>query len=129
MTSGWRQKACSNPGLYRAPHWNKPDRIIFDLDPPGKDFAPVREAAKLLQKLLQELGLKAYVMTIGSRGLRVVVPLAQKQTFDQACDFARDVASLLAQRHPKKLTVEPERQSATAGSSSTRRETRTGKQA
>jgi bifunctional non-homologous end joining protein LigD len=84
-----------------------PDQMIFDLDPPSSSFAPVRSAAKLLRKVLDELGLACFVRTSGSRGLHVLVPLDRSANFDTARAFAQDVGQLLAQRHPKDLTVEP----------------------
>ncbi|MBN1837758.1 MAG: hypothetical protein JW820_18010, partial [Spirochaetales bacterium] len=53
----------------------RPDRLIFDLDPPNEEFAPVREAARTLRELLQRLELRSFPMLTGSRGLHVVVPL------------------------------------------------------
>ncbi len=92
--------------LSRADKPRHPDRLIFDLDPPDDDFAPVRAAARLLEALLRDLGLTSYLMTTGSRGLHVVVPLDRRADFDQVRAFARDAAALLAHRHPRELTVE-----------------------
>jgi bifunctional non-homologous end joining protein LigD len=82
-----------------------PDQLVFDLDPPGDDFTPVREAAGLLRELLDELRLPAALMTTGSRGLHLVVRLDGRQDFDEVREFARDVAELLADRHPDRLTT------------------------
>jgi len=83
-----------------------PDRMIFDLDPSGKDFSQVREAALELKDFLEDLGLKSFVMTTGSRGLHVVVPLKRKDDFDTVRGFARDVAAYMAENDPDHLTVE-----------------------
>jgi bifunctional non-homologous end joining protein LigD len=92
--------------LSRADRLDRPDRLIFDLDPPGSDFAPVRSAARLIRSLMRELGLRSFVMTTGSRGLHVVIPLRRTETFDPVRSFASDAAQLLARRHPGELTVE-----------------------
>jgi len=85
---------------------NRPDRMVFDLDPPsGDDFAAVREAAWLLGELLDELRLPSAPMTTGSRGLHIVVPLNGHQNFDETREFARDVADTLAEAHPDRLTT------------------------
>ncbi len=85
---------------------NAPDRMVFDLDPAGDDFAQVKDAAGLLRKILEETGLISFPMTTGSKGMHVVVPLDRHADFDTSRDFARDVASLLAGRHPDLLTTE-----------------------
>lgn len=84
-----------------------PDRLIFDLDPSGNDWSKVVDAAHILREMLEkELGLTTFVMTTGSRGLHIVVPLNRRADFDTTKAFARNVAELLAQRHPELLTVE-----------------------
>ena len=96
--------------LSKADRPRHPDRLVFDLDPPGGDFAAARQAAKLLHDLLDELGLTTALMTTGSRGLHVIVPLLRKADFDEVRVFARDVAELLAAREPKRLTTEASKQ-------------------
>ncbi|MEV4944949.1 non-homologous end-joining DNA ligase [Streptomyces sp. NPDC053755] len=101
-------QACITPHrfLSRADRPDHPDRLVFDLDPPGDDFAPVREAARQLHELLEEVALPSSVMTTGSRGLHVIVPLDRRAPFDDVRAFARDLATLLADRHPDTLTTE-----------------------
>ncbi|MFH9569506.1 non-homologous end-joining DNA ligase [Streptomyces sp. NPDC017454] len=91
--------------LSRAGQVNRPDRMVFDLDPAGDDFEAVREAARLLGELLDELELPSALMTTGSRGLHVVVPLSASQEFDDVREFARDVAEVLAASHSDRLTT------------------------
>ncbi len=84
-----------------------PDRMVFDLDPPGDDFAVVRFAARMLFELLTgELGLNCFVMTTGSSGLHVVVPLDRDSDFDSMREFAHTVANRVAGRAPQRLTTE-----------------------
>jgi bifunctional non-homologous end joining protein LigD len=91
--------------LSRADRLYYPDRMIFDLDPPG-DFEVARSTAFLIKELLEEVGLVPFVMTTGSRGLHVVTPLNRSAHFDETRDFARGLAQLLADRHPDSLTTE-----------------------
>ena len=91
--------------LSRPADLHHPDKLIFDLDPP-KTFDSARAAARQVHALLDELGLPAYLMTTGSRGLHVGVPLDGQSDFDTVRDFARDLANALAARHPKELTIE-----------------------
>lgn len=100
-------QACITPHtwLSRGGRLRHPDRMIFDLDPPDGDFEPVRNAARALRDVLEEVGLAAYVMTTGSRGLHVAVPLDGSATFDTVRGFAATAARLLADREPG-ITVE-----------------------
>ena len=93
--------------LSRATSLNNPDRMIFDLDPANNDFENVRFAARVLHELLeQELQLETFVMTTGSRGLHIVVPLNGRQEFADVRSFARDIAEILVKRYPDQLTIE-----------------------
>ncbi|AZP21362.1 ATP-dependent DNA ligase [Streptomyces aquilus] len=93
--------------LSRVGRLERPDRMVFDLDPSGEgeDFAPVRTAALLLAELLDELKLPSALMTTGSRGLHVVVPVNGHDDFDEVRDFAKDVADLLVAGHPDRFTT------------------------
>lgn len=100
-------QACITPHIWlsRADKLHHPDKLIFDLDPPTDDFEPVRKAALDLRTILDEIELVSYVMTTGSSGLHVVVPLDRSADFDEVRDFARDLADILADRHPDRLTT------------------------
>lgn len=102
------EQACITPHawLSRADRPRHPDRLIFDLDPPDDGFERVRAAAGLMRALLRDLGLTSYAMTTGSRGLHVTVPLDRAADFDAVRGFAREVAAVLARRHPRDLTTE-----------------------
>lgn len=91
--------------LSRRDRPHHPDRMVIDLDPPEDDFGPVRDAARITGDFLRELGLTPYVMTTGSRGLHVVVPLDRSADFDAVRDFATRAAEILAERHPDALTT------------------------
>ncbi len=93
--------------LSRAGRIGNPDKLVFDLDPPGgADFATVIFAARRVRELMQALGMTPYVMTTGSKGLHVVAPLDAKAGFDAVRDLAHAMARHLAKRHPDELTVE-----------------------
>lgn len=95
-----------HPWLSRADRLRCPDRMVFDLDPSGDDFGAVREAALALRDLLDEVELPHYVMTTGSRGLHITVPLDRSADFEEVRELARGVADVLASRHPDALTTE-----------------------
>jgi bifunctional non-homologous end joining protein LigD len=56
--------------------------------------------------LVRELGLQPWVMTSGSRGYHVTVPLRRGVDFDATRAFARDVAALASRREPRLFTTE-----------------------
>lgn len=90
----------------RADRLDRPDRLIFDLDPSVERFAEVRAAARALGELLRELGFVPHAMTTGSRGLHVVVALRRTAAYDEVHAFAREVATVFAAQDPGRLTVE-----------------------
>jgi len=91
---------------------DRPDELVFDLDPPddaGFDVAR-RHALDLREILEGDYGLAAFVKTTGGKGLHVQVPLRPEADFDTVRGFARDVATQLAGRFPDELTVEPRKE-------------------
>lgn len=80
--------------------------MIFDLDPPADDFTPVRKAAQLLRRFLNELAVEPFVKTTGSRGLHVVVSLDRRTDFKGVRDFAQVVALVLSAQESERLTAE-----------------------
>jgi bifunctional non-homologous end joining protein LigD len=91
--------------LSRVDRIDRPDRMVFDLDPADDDFDSVRRAARWLGELLDGIELPSALMTTGSRGLHVVVALGGHHDFDEAREFARDVAGTLTAEHPDELTT------------------------
>jgi bifunctional non-homologous end joining protein LigD len=94
--------------LSRVNALDRPDQLVFDLDPPGVEaFDDTRRCALDLRNLLErELGLTAYVKTTGGKGLHVHVPLRPEEDFDAVRGFARDVAELMIRHDPDRLTLE-----------------------
>ncbi|UGY94600.1 non-homologous end-joining DNA ligase [Streptomyces gobiensis] len=101
-------QACVTPHVWLSTtdHLNRPDRMIFDLDPTSDDLGVVRDAAQAIRDVLKELGLASYVMTSGSRGYHVWVPLDAEEDFDAVRDIARGIAEAVVARDPESFTVE-----------------------
>ncbi|HEX2977982.1 MAG TPA: non-homologous end-joining DNA ligase [Candidatus Babeliales bacterium] len=99
---------CITPHLWLSKYdkLENPDRMIFDIDPSIKDFQVVKEAAWIVKKELDRLGLKSFVMTTGAHGLHVTVPLNRRATFDEVKEFARAIAEKIAEDNPKTITTE-----------------------
>ncbi|HEX2250101.1 MAG TPA: hypothetical protein VHH32_07100, partial [Gemmatimonadales bacterium] len=101
-------QACVTPHIFlsRADKLNVPDQLVFDLDPQGDDFEPVRTTALDFKHLLDELGLPAFLKTTGSRGLHVVVPLQRRESYDSVRALARDLAAIIVSQAPQARTME-----------------------
>ncbi len=111
----------STQGLLSAAQWNvleihtqnavgraydKPDRLVFDLDPgEGLAWAQMQEAASLVKALLDELGLCSFLKTSGGKGLHVVVPIKRLQGWDAAKDFSQAVVAHLAKTLPQRFVL------------------------
>jgi bifunctional non-homologous end joining protein LigD len=94
--------------LSRFKNLERPDKMIYDLDPPEgtSDYGAVRQAALDLHNVLNELDLTSFVQTTGSEGFHVVVPLEREQGFDAVREYATNVAKVLVRRHEDKYTLE-----------------------
>jgi bifunctional non-homologous end joining protein LigD len=94
--------------LSRVGQLDRPDQVVFDLDPPDQNrFGDARLAALSLRELLDgELGLTSFVKTTGGKGLHVHVPLRAEDDFDTVRAFAREAAGVLAARNPDLVTAE-----------------------
>ncbi|MHB1485045.1 MAG: DNA ligase D [Saccharofermentanales bacterium] len=80
----------------------KPDRMVFDLDPgEGLDWKKMIEAAKLTKTLLDKLGLKSFLKTSGGKGLHIVVPLMPHDDWDTVKNFSKAVSSHMAKVIPE----------------------------
>jgi len=84
--------------MSRAESPERPERIVFDLDPPGGDFEAVKRGALDLRDLLAELDLTCFVKLTGSKGVHVEVPIRREYGFDDVRDFAHRVAERLSRR-------------------------------
>ncbi|MDM0001418.1 DNA ligase D [Variovorax sp. J22P240] len=84
----------------------KPDRMTFDLDPgEGVAWARMQEAAMLVQTLLTELGLPAFLKTSGGKGLHVVVPIRRHYDWDTVKGFSQAVVQHLADTIPERFVA------------------------
>jgi bifunctional non-homologous end joining protein LigD len=84
----------------------RPDYVLFDLDPARVEFAAVVRAARLVHDALASLGLDSVPMTTGGDGMHVRVPIARVHDHEQAREFARVVGRALARASGGLLTLE-----------------------
>lgn len=100
---------CITPHVWsaRADRLDRPDRVVFDLDPPdGVEFGAIRDAALALGEHLRGLQLEPFAMTTGSRGIHVVAPLRRTRTADAVRAAAGAIAEDFAAAHDDTLTTE-----------------------
>ncbi|HKW84316.1 MAG TPA: non-homologous end-joining DNA ligase, partial [Burkholderiaceae bacterium] len=87
-------------------NFDKPDRIVFDLDPgEGVDWKRVQEGAALTRSLLQQLGLEAWLKTSGGKGLHLVVPIAPRHGWATVRALAQAVVEQLARVIPDRFVA------------------------
>jgi bifunctional non-homologous end joining protein LigD len=84
----------------------KPDRLVFDLDPDeGLGFDAVKKAAADLKGHLAEIGLVSFAMLSGGKGVHVVVPLTPEAEWPVVKDFADRFCRALAQAEPDRFVA------------------------
>lgn len=106
-------RACVQMGTIEFHGWGsrvedveKPDRLVFDLDPDeGLDFAKVKKAAEDLKEYLADMGLTSFPMLTGGKGVHVIVPLTPQAEWPAAKSFADRFARALAQAEPDRFTA------------------------
>ena len=86
---------------------NRPDNLVFDLDPaPGASFQQVLETGLVLRDALEELGMRPLVKTTGSEGLHLYIPIVRGPVQQEVWDFAKRLSQELERRHPRLITTE-----------------------
>ncbi len=90
----------------RARDVEKPDRIVFDLDPdPGVPWARVVEATREVRDRLEQLRLVSFVKTTGGKGLHVVAPIVAEKEWAEVKVFTRLLALSMEQDAPDRYTT------------------------
>ncbi|MEZ4546808.1 MAG: non-homologous end-joining DNA ligase [Thermodesulfobacteriota bacterium] len=81
----------------------RPDRMVFDLDPgEGVSYPGVVEAAFKIRDILDGLGLVSFVKTSGGKGLHIVVPLDRRSGWEEMKSFSKAVADGVVKLEPGK---------------------------
>ena len=89
----------------RIQHLERPDWLLFDIDPKGSTTRHAVEVAREVANVLREVGLEPCLKTSGQMGLHVVVGLAPKYTYDQAKMFSELVSQVVVNRNREIATI------------------------
>ena len=95
-----------HPWLARCDRPDRPDLVMFDLDPADSvPYSAVVEVGLLVREALTALGLEGVPRTSGGKGMHVLVPIERRRSHDEARGFVYAVARALARRHPDQITT------------------------
>jgi bifunctional non-homologous end joining protein LigD len=90
-----------HPHAIRSGDLEHPDELRVDLDPgPGVNWADVRIVALEVKALLEEMGLRGWPKTSGSRGMHVNVRIHPRWTFGEARRAAVALSRAVERRVP-----------------------------
>lgn len=94
-----------HPHAIRASNLDHPDELRIDLDPgPGVGWEDVRRVALEVHAFLEELGLRGWPKTSGSRGMHVNIRIEPKWTFEEARRAALALSREIERRVPALAT-------------------------
>jgi len=94
-----------NPWMSRMGTLERPDYILFDLDPQDCGYEKIVEAALLVRGKLDKAEVESYPKTTGGDGMHIFVPLEPHYTYEQARSFAEVMATLAARERPDLFTT------------------------
>ena len=96
-----------NPWYSRIDRPDRPDFVLFDLDPtPDVPWSQTTEVALLVREVLELVGLESFPKTSGGKGFHVLVPVDRRSTYDDTRGFAEVVAATIVRARPDLATTE-----------------------
>ncbi len=90
----------------RKPYFDKPDYMVFDLDPPeGYDFKSLIPIAFSLKEHIESFGYTPFVKTTGGKGIHICCPLEVAADFSSVFEAAKSIAQPFIERYPNDTTL------------------------
>jgi len=84
----------------------KPDRMVFDLDPDeGLDFNSVKRAALDIKAVLDSADLPSFAMLTGGKGIHIVLHLKRRHDWDDVKRFSGAFSEQIAGLDPKRFVA------------------------
>jgi bifunctional non-homologous end joining protein LigD len=94
-----------NPAMSRSGSLEHPDFILIDLDPQECSYDLIVEAALLVKRILDQIGLAGYPKTTGGDGMHIYIPIEPAYSFEEARAFAELIARLVTHEKPHLFTT------------------------
>jgi len=94
-----------NPWMSRSPTLDNPDFILIDLDPQECLFDKIVDAALLVKRVLDRIGLVGYPKTTGGDGMHVYIPVEPVYTYEETRTFADLISRLAIAEDPNLFTT------------------------
>jgi bifunctional non-homologous end joining protein LigD len=89
----------------RADDVERPDRIVFDLDPDAAVPWPrVVESAGQLRQFFHDLGWQSFLKMTGGKGLHIVIPVVRKHPWPEVAALCKAIADAVVQADPDRYT-------------------------
>jgi len=90
----------------RRPHYDKPDYMVFDIDPQeGTDFPDVVDIALRLKDHVEGFGYQTFPKTTGGKGIHLICPIEVKDSFNDVFLAAKEVAEPFVKKYAKETTL------------------------
>ena len=94
-----------NPWMSRSPSLDNPDFVLIDLDPQDCPFDKIVDAALLVKRVLDKIGLAGYPKTTGGDGMHVYIPVEPIYTYEETRTFAELISRLVIAEDPGLFTT------------------------
>ena len=94
-----------NPWMSRTGSLENPDYVLIDLDPHECPYDMIGEAALMVKKVLDEIGLRGYPKTTGGDGMHIYIPLEPVYTYEEARTFADLISRVVIHERPQMFTT------------------------
>ena len=95
-----------HPWLSRTGRLDKPDHLVFDLDPPPGQFDVAVQVALALKEVLDRHGVEGLAKTSGAKGIHIYIPIQRRYDYGVAREAAMNLAQQVEAEMPDVVTTE-----------------------